>query len=111
MRRSQGDLETKRIARREKKKRHVTGIHTKKTDEAFGSLQEGEGVDALISDGNIREGLRRRVRLGLAKTAMIETHGNGVKIGCHVTKKNTKACLNVSVRVYQVDVWFGDCLL
>ena len=36
------------------------GIHTEKTDEALGSLQEGEGVDALIGDGNLCEGLGRR---------------------------------------------------
>jgi len=50
----------KKIVRREKEKRRVTGIHTEKTDEAFGSLQEGEGVDALIGDRNVCEGLRRR---------------------------------------------------
>jgi hypothetical protein len=33
--------------------------HTEKTDEALGSLQEGEGVDALIGDGNLCEGLEK----------------------------------------------------
>jgi hypothetical protein len=33
--------------------------HTEKTDEALGSLQEGEGVDTLISDGNLCEGLKK----------------------------------------------------
>jgi len=59
MRRSQGDLETKKIARREKEKRRAKVIHTKKTDEAVGSFQEGEGVDALIG-GNVCEGLRKK---------------------------------------------------
>ena len=94
MRRSQGDLETKKIARREEEKRRAKVIHTKKTDEAVGSFQEGEGVDALIGDGNVCEGLRKKDGVRLWRIQLwFETHGNGVKIGCHVTKKNLKACL------------------
>ena len=58
MRWSQGYLDTEKIARREKEERCAKVIHTKKTDEAVGSFQKGEGVDAFISDGNVREGLR-----------------------------------------------------
>lgn len=41
--------------------------HTEKTDEALGSLQEGECVDALIGDGDLCEGLKRRGRSGLGE--------------------------------------------
>ena len=60
MRWSQGDLVTeKKKVQREKGNRCAKKVHTKKTDETLGSLQEGEGVDALISDGNVCEGLGR----------------------------------------------------
>jgi hypothetical protein len=40
--------------------------HTEKTDEAFGGLQEGEGVDALIGDGDVGEGLGKKGSSGQA---------------------------------------------
>jgi hypothetical protein len=56
------------IARHEKELRYAKrGTHTEKTDEALGSFQEGECVDALIGDGDLCEGLRRRGRSGLGE--------------------------------------------
>jgi hypothetical protein len=71
MRWSQGDLETDNHSLDAGRENGCTKeTHTEKTDEAFGGLQEGEGVDALIGDGDVGEGLGRRgrqVRLGEQK--------------------------------------------
>lgn len=45
------------IAQRRERKLICKGGHTEKTDEAIRSLQEGEGVDAFIGDGNLCERL------------------------------------------------------
>jgi hypothetical protein len=66
MRRSQGDLKRQLLGAR-RKPIYKKGKHTEKTDEAFGSFQEGEGLDALIGDGDLCEGLRRHGGSGLAK--------------------------------------------
>lgn len=58
MRWSQGDL--KWMLTRCDGRRICKGRHTEKADEALRSLQEDEGVDASIGDGDVCEGLIRR---------------------------------------------------
>ena len=60
--------------------------HTEKANEALRSLQEGEGGDAFICNGDICEGLRgclarRKKRISAMRR---DTHGDGVKVRGHV---------------------------
>jgi hypothetical protein len=60
--------------------------HTEKADEAFRSTQEGEGVDACIGDGDVRERLIRGSESRISMDRRGKTDGNRVKIGCHRVK-------------------------
>lgn len=67
MRWSQGYLETDNHSLDAGRENGCTKeTHTEKTDEAFGGLQEGEGVDALIGDGDVGEGLGKKGSSGQA---------------------------------------------
>lgn len=59
--------------------------HTEKANDALRSLQEGEGVDACVGNGDICEGLRgssarRKTRI----SAVRKTHSDGVEVRGHV---------------------------
>jgi len=84
MRWNQGDLSGRRLltrtrGERGRKKRGCEGGHTKKTDEAFGGLQEGDGVDACIGDGDVCEGLWQARRGGVGLGSGRQAGENRIK--------------------------------
>ncbi len=75
-------------------------IYTEKANKAFRSLQEGDGVNACVGNGDIREGLRgSSARRKKNKERERETHGNGIKVRSHVVGGHVDAtrCCTVTV--------------